>query len=151
MHLASQPQTGAGELSRIRLFTWNLRIVWILLFCVTLGWELVPAPGVAPWIFYTLKCCKGVTFILLGFVTPLAFWRFDSLGFGVLFSCLGGGIAEMLQSMSYGHRASPAEFLLKLLLLFLGFAFALSARYDRKLTLGPITVGLLDSHLTDND
>jgi hypothetical protein len=149
VHLASQPPSGGGELSRIRLFSWNLRIVWVLLFCLTLGWELIPAPGVAPWVFYTLKSCKGLTFVLLGFVSPMAFWRFDSLGFGVLFSCVAAGVAEMLQSMSYGHRASPAEFLLKLLLLFLGFAFSLSARYDRKLSFGPFSIGLIDSHLTE--
>jgi hypothetical protein len=151
MHLASHPQTGSGEVSRIRLFTVSLRVVWLLLFLLTLGWELVPAPGVAPWLFYTLKSCKGLTFILLGFVSPMAFWRFDSLGFGVLFSCLAAGVAEMLQSMSFGHRASPAEFLFKLLLLFFGFAFALSARYDRKLSLGPLSIRLVDGHMSDND
>jgi len=82
----------------------------------------------------------------VGFLSPLAFWRFDSLGLGLLFSILAAGVVEAMQSVSEGHRGSYVEFAAKLILLFIGFAYALSARYDRVLRFGPLRLDLLDCH-----
>jgi hypothetical protein len=113
--------------------------------------ELLPRPNFAPLLFYSYSGCKALMFVLLGFLTPLAFWRFDRIGLGVVASAVGAGVAEISQSLVAGHRSSFPEFLLKLLLLLTGFAVALSVRYDRKIAVGRFGIRFTGSHLTSPD
>jgi hypothetical protein len=136
---------------KLRMFSWALRAWWALLLGITVVLEVVPFPGVAPVLFYSYKGSKGVLFVLLGLLTPLTFWRFDSLGFGVLFSVVAAGTAEFIQSFSPGHAASYVEFTGKLLLLLFGFVCALNGRYDGQFKLGPLRLQLDDPHRTLQD
>ena len=104
------------------------------------------SPSLPPLPYYSYTTAKAVLFILIGFLSPLTFWRFDSLALGLLCSAGAAGAVEAIQSVSEGHRGSYLEFAAKLVLLFLGFAYALNARYDRVLKLGPLHIGLLDFH-----
>lgn len=151
MHSAAHPSTYGKRTAGLRLFGWTTRLSWIFVFFLTLATEMFPMPLIPWFYFYPYVAFKGVLFLLLGFLTPLSFWRFDSLGLGVLFSVLGAGLVEGLQSVVEGHRASYLEFGVKLLLLFLGFAASLNARYDRTIRVGGFSIRLLDSHLPQQD
>jgi len=141
------PKQAAG----LRIFTRNARLSWCALSMIALASELIPMPGIPPALFYSYKASKALIFLLLGFVTPLCFWRFDSLGLGLLFSIIAAGSAELVQTGFQGHRSSYVEFFLKLLLLLAGFAVGLNARYDRKLQIGSFCLRLFDSHWTAPD
>jgi hypothetical protein len=133
----------------LRMFTWTLRLSWFILSILLLLAELLPRPNFAPLMYYSYSGAKVLMFVSLGFLTPLTFWRFDRLGLGVLFSVAAAGLAELSQSAFPGHRSSFPEFLLKLLLLVIGFTVALNVRYDRRLALGRrFGVRLTDSHFT---
>lgn len=136
---------------RVRLFTPWIRVAWILVFCIIMLAESIPVPLVHPVLFYSFLFFKAAFFVVLGFVTPLAFWRFDSLGLGVLFSALGAMAGELIQSISPGHSTSMKEFAGKLLLLLFGFALALHVRYDRRIQLGALRLSLEDEHRRQQD
>lgn len=132
--------------STIQLFSHGLRTGWALILLVTVAVELLPLPPVPAALLYSYVASKALLFIALGFFTPLAFWAFDSIGFGVLFSVLAAGSVELLQSLSAGHRASIFEFLAKLVLLFIGFAIALNFRYDGLLRVGSFRRQFVNPH-----
>ena len=152
MGRAAINSSGAPRLApAVRMFTRNARLSWCILSGIALLSGLIPLPGIAPALFYSYKASKAVVFLLLGFTTPLAFWRFDSLGLGLLFSVIAAGSVELFQTAFPGHHSSYFEFFVKLLLLLAGFAVGLNARYDRKLQIGGIGIRFLDSHWTDPD
>jgi hypothetical protein len=151
MHSDSYPATPPLHLSSVAIFNWWARLSWLLLFTLLMLAELLPRPNFAPLLFYSYSGCKALMFVLLGFLTPLAFWRFDRVGLGVIASAVGAGAAEMSQSLVEGHRSSWLEFLLKMLLLLAGFAVALSVRYDRKISVGRFGIRFTGSHLTSTD
>ncbi len=129
-----------------QLFSQGLRTGWALVLFVTVAVELLPLPPVPAAVLYSYVAWKAALFIALGSLTPLAFWAFDRIGFGVLFSVLTAGSVELLQSLSAGHRASVFEFVAKLVLLFIGFALALNLRYDGVLRLGPFRRQFINPH-----
>src|ERR1700761_1637995 len=147
----SSEHTPGFHLPSLRMFSWAARILWALLFCLLLISELAPRPLFAPLMYYSYSSAKALMFVLLGFLTPLSFWRFDRLGLGALFAVAAAGAAELSQSLFEGHRSRFAEFLLKLLLLLIGFACALNARYDRKVGFGRFSIRLSDTHLSHPD
>ena len=85
-------------------------------------------------------------FLALGYTTPLAFWRFNSLGRGMILAAASACAVEMLQGFSPGHRFSFLELSLKLVVIFVGFAFALNARYEQKISLGWLHIQLKSEH-----
>jgi hypothetical protein len=151
MHSGSYSAVPALRMPSIAIFNWRARLCWIVLFVLLMLAELLPRPNLAPLLFYSYSGCKALMFILLGFLTPLAFWRFDRIGLGVIFSIIGAGAAEISQSFVMGHRSSFLEFGLKLLLLMAGFAVALSVRYDGKISVGRFGIRFTGSHLTPTD
>lgn len=131
----------------LRIFSPTLRLAWATLSVLTILSEIAPrSPSLPPVAYYSYTACKAALFVLLGFLSPLTFWRFDSLGLGLLLSLLVAGAVEVMQSISIGHRASYVELAAKFALLLVGFAYALTARYDGVLRLGPLRFALLDSH-----
>jgi Kef-type K+ transport system membrane component KefB len=89
---------------------------------------------------------KALTFVLLGFATPLAIWRFDSLGLGVLFAFVATVAIEACQFAIAGHSAHVLECLAKLGFVFLGFAVGLNVRYERRANLPFLRIQFLDPH-----
>jgi hypothetical protein len=151
MHSGSYPAAPPLHLPSVAIFNWRARLCWLVLFILLMLAELLPRPNFAPLLFYSYSGCKALMFVLLGFLTPLTFWRFDRIGLGVIASAIGAGAAEMSQSLVAGHRSSWLEFLLKVLLLLAGFAVALSVRYDRKISVGRFGIRFTGSHLTSTD
>jgi hypothetical protein len=127
------------------LFTRGTHVLWGFFFASTIIAEVVPAPPVPAIVFYAFLIIKLTLFVSLGFVTPLTYWRFDSLGRGLLFSCAGALMTELVQRFSPGHSTSLYEFAGKSCLLFIGFALALVARYEREIVLGPLHIELDDA------
>ena len=131
------------------MFSVSIRVAWVIISLLTIASEVMPrSPSLGPFPYYSYTAAKAILFVLIGLLSPLTFWRFDSLGLGLLFSVVVAGAVEGIQTVSAGHRASYLEFGAKLLLLFIGFAFALNARYDRLLRFGPLRVRLRDAHQT---
>ena len=97
--------------SRIEMFSWRLISVWGLLLVCTIATELLPrSPSWVPGVFYPYTAMKAIMFILLGFGSPLAFWRFNSLGLGTAFAVGTAAAVEGLQSFLVGHHPNFFEF-----------------------------------------
>ena len=128
----------------VNLFSPSLRRLWVLAAVATLLSQVVPLPPWGPVPLYSYVVAKGLLFLLTGVLTPLAFWRFNSLGFGASFAVLTTIVAEAVQFLIAGHRTRTWELLAKLLLLFIGFAVSLEVRHDRGIKLGPLHLNLTD-------
>lgn len=135
----------------LRVFTPTLRILWIAVVIVTIISEvlLLPTnPPLPPVPHYSYKIFKLLLFIAVGYLAPLAFWRFNALNRGIMLAAVSAMGVETLQGLiGRGHSFHWYEMLLKLGLILLGFALALDARYERQISVGPLRIRLLGEHL----
>lgn len=123
------------------------KLWWFGLLGLTIFAEVEPLPPLMyPPLFYSYKLFKALLFFALGYATPLAFWRFNSLGRGVLLAAASACAVEMMQGLSPGHRFSFFELSLKLAVIFAGFALALNARYEQRISLGWWHIQLKSEH-----
>ena len=136
----------------LRVFTPALRMVWIAIVSITVVVEviLLPTnPPLPPIPHYSYKLFKLLLFVAVGYLAPLAFWRFNALNRGILLAAVSSMGVETLQSLiGRGHSFHWYELLLKLGLILLGFALALDARYERQISAGPIHIQLNGEHMT---
>jgi glycopeptide antibiotics resistance protein len=140
--------TGHPHGSSLAAFSPSLRLAWVAIAALTVLAELIPFPPIVPPpLFYSYKAAKILLFLILGYMAPLTFWRFNSLTLGVVFAAISAALVESLQGLPHGHRFSWFELIAKLCLIFVGFAFALDARYERVIRLGPLRVALVGPHL----
>lgn len=130
----------------IKLFGATLRTLWVLLAAMMIFAEVIPMPLIPPVPFYAYVGSKLIGFAILGYLTPLTFWRFGSLGRGVAFGLLSTAGIETIQGLIEGHRFSFFEMFVKLSLLLIGFGLALLARYDKHIHVGRLHIGLDDQH-----
>lgn len=135
----------------VPLFSPFFRTLWALLLCITVACEVLPLRPVAAALLYSYVGWKVLLFASLGFVMPLAFWRFDNIGRGILLSAVTAGLVEFLQAFSPGHRSSYLEFGGKLVLLLIGFVLGLNTRYNGLLRIGPFQRTLVNTHQTFKD
>ncbi len=136
---------GSEPYYTLALFSAPLRGLWFLLFAGTLVSELVPLTlafeaRFSPLTFYFYEVAKLLAFFALGFLTPIAWWHYKSLGRGVLFAIVVTGIVELGQAFIPGHRTSLLELAVKLGLLFTGFVSGLDVRKYQQLTVGPFCI-----------
>jgi hypothetical protein len=129
----------------VPMFSMPVRTLWILLLAGTLVIELVPLSvsfeaHFSSLIFHSYEAAKLVAFFAFGFLTPIAWWRYKTLGIGVLFAIVTTAIVELGQAFIPGHRASIFELTVKLVLLFTGFAAALDIRKYQEFMIGPMRV-----------
>lgn len=125
----------------VRIFGLTVRLLWVTIVLLTVLSETLPAPQTTPAPFYAYVALKGVGFVLVGYLAPLAFWRFNALNHGVLYAVLSASLVESLQALiGHGHRFRWYELVLKLVLLLFGFIVALDARYERAIRLGPVII-----------
>ena len=124
------------------------KMAWFGLLALTIFLEVEPLPlEIYPPLFYSYKLFKGILFLALGYLTPLAFWRFNSLGRGVLIAFASACFVEILQGFFRGHAFSFFELLLKLVVILFGFSLALNARYEKKINFGWLQIHLRGEHL----
>lgn len=129
----------------ISMFSATVRAAWILFFLITLASEIVPLPllGGAP--LFCFKGFKAVVFMLLGFATPLTFWRFTSLNLGIAVITTASFIVELAQFFIPGHQFSIIELASKVMLLIAGWSLALVVRYEGKIKCGRFQIALQDA------
>jgi hypothetical protein len=135
----------------LRVFTPTLRTVWVAIVAVTIVSEvlLLPTnPPLPPLPHYSYKIFKLLLFIAVGYLAPLAFWRFNALNRGIMLAAVSAMGVETLQGLiGRGHSFHWYEMLLKLGLIVLGFTLALDARYERQISAGPLRIRLIGEHL----
>ena len=134
----------------LKLFSRGSRIVWFVFLTVMVVVEVTPRPITWPPLpYYSYQISKLIGFVLLGYLTPLAFWRFGSLGRGVAFGLATTAGIEGIQGMIEGHRFSIFEMFVKLVLVMVGFGLALLARFDKRIHVGRLYITLYDEHWRD--
>jgi lysylphosphatidylglycerol synthetase-like protein (DUF2156 family) len=133
----------------LRVFGIGVHIAWLSIAALTIITELLPFPPIVPPpLFYTYKAAKVLLFLILGYLAPLTFWRFNSLTLGFVFGAFSAALVETLQGLSHdGHSFSWFELIAKLCLISFGFALALEARYERAIRLGPLSIALVGPNL----
>ena len=122
-------------------------MTWVTILACTILSEILPLRGVPPVALYSYMAAKGVLFVIFGFITPLAFWRYTLLGTSIVLATSVTTIVEMIQSLIEGHRSSCLELLIKAMCILVGFILGLHIRFDRSIMLGPIRLKFLDKHL----
>jgi hypothetical protein len=126
-------------------------MAWVGLVALMIFAEVMPRPlWWTPPIYYTYQISKLLGFAMLGYLTPLTFWRFGSLGRGVAFGLLSTAGIESVQNFIEGHHFSFFEMGVKLAILMVGFGLALLTRYDKHIRVGPVWVDLVDEHWREN-
>lgn len=132
----------------LRVFSPAAKAVWAVIVSITIITEIMPIPLMPPIPFYSYKAAKVICFLALGYLAPLAFWKFNALNRGILLAAISAACVESLQGLlRRGHSFHWYELLVKLGLILLGFALALDARYERAITVGPIRIRLVGEHL----
>ena len=127
----------------IRSFSKGLRITWLVIFAVTIVSEVYPFPLLPPAPFYSIWGVKLLLFLVLGFIGPLAFWRFNALNRGIMLAAGSAAFVEVLQgALGHGHAFHWYELLVKLGLILAGFIVGLGAVHDRQIVLGPLRIVL---------
>ncbi len=129
----------------ITMFGGPVRILWFLLLAITLVAETAPLSlsfeaKFPPLFFYGYEAAKLAAFVCLGFLTPVAWWHYKSLGNAAMFALVVTGFVEMGQSFIPGHRPSTLELFVKFMLLFAGFVTGLDVRKYQVLSIGRFTV-----------
>lgn len=143
MHVHAQSHHRAASTITIKMFSRAIRGYWLFALAITLISELVPLTAgfeaqFSTLVFHSYEGAKLVVFFLFGALTPLAWWRYQTLGTGVLFAITTTAIVEVGQTFVPGHRTSLVELVVKLVLLFAGFALALDARKYQNVSVGPV-------------
>jgi hypothetical protein len=122
-----------------------MRLAWILIALLTISLELRPFHNFQPRsvflmyaLFYGYKTLKALLFVLFGFLTPIAFWRFRSLSYGLVIAAVSALVVELLQGwlVFTGHSFGWLELCAKLFLIFVGFVKGLDARYEGFIRIG---------------
>lgn len=124
-----------------------MRLAWALIAVLTISLELSPFHNfqarfvfVAYVLFYGYKTLKALLFVIFGFLTPIAFWRFRSLSYGLAIAAVSALIVELLQGwlIFTGHSFGWLELFAKLFLIFVGFVKGLDARYEGIIRIGSV-------------
>jgi hypothetical protein len=132
----------------IKVFGPLMRVLFIVIAVMTIALEIVPLRPMSILCFYSYKAAKGLLFLSLGCITPLALWRFDSMNKGLVFAAVSATLVETAQRFVVGHHFSIFELLAKLILLVVGFLVAMNALYERRLRLLGVEICLVSEHLS---
>jgi len=140
--LPAKQQT-TGEL-RLRISSAAPKLLWAVIVAVTIVNEVIPIPRLTAGAFYSFYAAKILCFFALGYVTPLAFLRFNALNRGFFLAATSATFVESLQGFwRHGHSFHWYDLAGKLALILLGFALALDARYEGLISIGPIRLRLI--------
>lgn len=134
----------------INAFSISIRILFVVIVSAMVIGELTSVPMWPPAIFYPYCFIKLVGFVVIGILTPIAFWRFNALNRGLLYAALSAAFVETMQAIvnrgHSGHAFHWYELAVKLVLILLGFSLGLDIRYERQLRIGPIQFLLHGNH-----
>ena len=86
------------------MFGKPLKLFWAMLALAAIAIELVPAHYPAG-VFVTQTGLRPAFSSLLGYLAPMAFWRFSYLTASILASASSAILVELIQAMvAHGHR-----------------------------------------------
>jgi hypothetical protein len=126
----------------VNAFSISIRILFLVFVSALVIAELISVPMWPPPIYYPWQISKLVSFVVIGILTPLAFWRFNALNRGLLYAALSAAFVETLQAIvnrgHSGHAFHWYELAVKLVLILFGFSIGLDIRYERQFKLGPL-------------
>jgi hypothetical protein len=126
----------------INAFSISIRILFVVIVATMVAAELTPVPMWPPHIFYPYCFLKFLGFIVIGILTPIAFWRFNALNRGLLYAAFSAAFVETMQALvnpgHSGHAFHWYELAVKLVVILFGFSIGLDIRYERQLKIGPI-------------
>src|SRR5689334_17428451 len=106
------------------------KCLWALLALLATALDLIPAHYPAGILAMHIGY-KAAIFLALGYLIPLAFWRFNYLNVSILISIGLAVTVEAIQAvLGNGHRFSVVELGTKLFLMAIGFVIALNVRYE---------------------
>ena len=149
MSTATAVRRGYPAVRSITILNNTFRLVWMIAVTVTISAEVIPA-HFAPAIFYTYEATKCFLFLTLGYLTPLAFWRYTTLNRAFLFAAASASAVELLQNIvGNGHKFSFRELFAKVVLIAIGFLLSLNACDERAIRVGPLRIQLLSEHLPE--
>ena len=135
----------------VPMFSKIVRSLWLLVLACMLVSELVPLTlafeaHFSTLVFHSYEVAKLVMLVVFGFLTPLSWWRYKSLGAGAIFAIATTVLVEVGQTFIPGHRTSILELAVKLVCLFAGFAAALDVRKYQQFVVGPLCIRFSSSH-----
>jgi hypothetical protein len=135
---------------RIRVFSPATKSLWAIVVAIITITEVMPIPLMPPLPFYSYQAAKLICFVALGYLAPLAFWRFNALNRGILLAAISATCVESLQGiLRHGHSFHWYELAVKLALILLGFALALDARYEHAISIGSLHIRLIGEHVEE--
>jgi hypothetical protein len=127
----------------INLFSARIKTFWALTNLLLAIAEVIAIGPMPVYLYCLYYGAKVFAFLVLGFLSPLAFHRLNGLGFGVLISFTCAGMIEGLQTVIHnGHSFHWYELTGKMLLIILGFALGLERRYERRVSFGRFAIQL---------
>jgi hypothetical protein len=142
----SEPHAGLAPARGITIFNTTFRLLWLAVVLSTIALEVMPA-HFPPALFYAYELTKCILFAALGYLTPLAFWRFHSLNLGFVFAAVSAASVELLQGfIGNGHAFTWMELFAKLVIITFGFVLGLDARYERAVRVGRLRLPLVSGH-----
>jgi hypothetical protein len=126
----------------VNAFSIPIRILFVAIVSALVIAELASIPMWPPPIYYPWQISKLIGFVVIGVLTPLAFWRFNALNRGLLYAALSAAFVETMQAIvnrgHSGHAFHWYELIIKLILILFGFAIGLDIRYERQIKVGPV-------------
>jgi len=123
----------------VSAFSISIRILFVVIVSALVISELTPIPVWPPPIYYPYQILKLAGFVIIGILTPLAFWRFNALNRGLLYAALSAAFVESMQAIvNRGHAFHWYELVVKLVLILFGFSIGLDIRYERQIKIGPL-------------
>jgi hypothetical protein len=126
----------------VNAFSISIRILFVVIVSAMVISELTSVPMWPPPIYYPYQTLKLIGFVVIGILTPLAFWRFNALNRGLLYAALSAAFVESMQAIvnrgHSGHAFHWYELAVKLVLILFGFSIGLDIRYERQIKIGPV-------------
>jgi hypothetical protein len=138
----------SSTVSSVRLFSYGIKAIWIVLIILICTAELMPIRPMPSILFYLYEGLKAASFLALGFIPCLAFYRIRGIAVCIMVSIASAVLIEVFQSMSHnGHSFHLHELAEKLLLICVAFALSLDWRYEGRIPLGILSIRLHTSDL----
>ena len=127
----------------LNAFSVGIRIPFIAIVCGLVIAELASVPLWPPPIYWPYQLSKLTGFVVIGLLTPLAFWRFNALNRGLLYAAFSAALVETLVNRGHsGHAFHWYDLVVKLALILFGFSIGLDIRYERQIKIGPLQLVL---------
>jgi uncharacterized membrane protein YbjE (DUF340 family) len=145
--LVVSKQQPRNVIINVNAFSISIRVLFVVIVSAMVVAELTSVPMWPPPIYYPWQILKLTGFVVIGILTPLAFWRFNALNRGLLYAAFSAALVETLQAVvDRGHFTGHAfhwyELAVKLVLILFGFAIGLDIRYERQIKIGPVQIVL---------